>query len=349
MNERRTFLRSTALLGATALLPAPNWGMAHQQAGPPLLKPKRLKKGDTIGVVAPGFAIKKEVLDKALETLEEMGFKPHHTARVLGNHGYFSDTDQERALDLNEMFADPAVDGILCARGGYGCTRILPLLDYGLIRNHPKALIGFSDITALIQAIHQETGLVCFHGPVGSTLDDTYSQSYLKKVLVKGKGSLKLKNAKLDPELYGDSEYDRYTIFPGRAEGTLIGGSLTLAASLMGTPHEMDFTDKIVFLEDVGEAPYRMDRMLTQLIQGSNFTKAKGILFGVCKDCDREKKFDNFTLREVLMDLIAPLGIPAAYGMSFGHVPQNLTLPVGIRAGFDAGEMHLELLESAVL
>src|SRR5690606_24070570 len=131
-------------------------------------------RGDTIGLVAPGFAIKPEVLEKAKGSLEEMGFKPHHTPRILGNHGYFSDSDPQRALDLNEMFADPGVDGILCARGGYGCTRILSLLDYDLIRSNPKALIGFSDITALIQAIHKETGLVCFHGPVGSTLEDGY-------------------------------------------------------------------------------------------------------------------------------------------------------------------------------
>ena len=336
-------------MGASALLTAPSWGMPLQNGARPLVKPKRLKKGDTMGLVAPGFAIKAEVLQKALESLEKMGFKPHHTPRILGNYGYFSDSDEQRALDLNEMFADPKVDGILCARGGYGCTRILSLLDYEIIRNNPKALIGFSDITALIQAIHKETGLVCFHGPVGSTLDDGYSQKYLKKVLVRGKGPLKLKNAKLEAEFLGNPEYDRYTIFPGSSEGSLIGGSLTLVASLVGTPHEIDFTDRIVFLEDVGEAPYRMDRMLTQLIHGPTFSKAKGIIFGVCKDCDGEKKIDNFTLREVLMDRIAPLGIPAAYGMSFGHVPQNLTLPVGIRALFDAGEMRLELLEEAVL
>src|SRR5690606_16266775 len=204
-------------------------------------------------------------------------------------------------------------------------------------------------ITALIQAIHKETGLVCFHGPVGSTLEDGYGQKYFKKVLVKGKAPLRFKNAKLGTEFLGDPEYDRYTIFPGSGEGALIGGSLTLVASLVGTSHEMDFTDKIVFLEDVGEAPYRIDRMLTQLIDGPSFSKATAIVLGVCKDCDREKKIDNFTLREVLMDRIAPLGIPAAYGMSFGHVPQNLTLLVGIRAAFDAGELRLELLETAVL
>lgn len=337
-------------MGAAVLIPQTGWGNLPKYLPQPLVKPKRLKPGDTIGLVAPGFAVKPEVLQKALETLVKMGFKTHHTPRILGNHGYFSNTDEQRALDLNEMFADPRVDGILCARGGYGCTRILDLLDYAAIRTNPKALIGFSDVTALLQAIHMETGLVCFHGPVGSTLHDPYGQKYFDKVLVQGKDSLKLKNVKLkEAEYLENPEYDRYTIFPGQAQGTLIGGSLTLATAMIGSVHEMDFTDKLVFLEDVGEAPYRMDRMLTQLIHGSTFPKAAGIIFGVCMDCDREKKFDNFTLREVLMDRIAPLGIPAAYGMSFGHVPSNFTLPLGIRAAFDAGEMRLELLEAAVV
>ncbi len=336
-------------MGAATLLPNPSWGNNPTPFALPKIKPKKLKKGDTIGLVAPGYAIKPEVLERALATLKEMGFKTFHTDRLIGNHGYFSNTDEERAKDVNEMFVNPDIDGILCARGGYGCTRILDKLDYENIRNNPKVLIGFSDITALIQAIYKETGLVCFHGPVGSTLDDTFSQKYFKKVLMKGKDSQKIKNAKLtDPEFLKNSEYERYTITNGYCEGELAGGSLTLVNALIGTPHEIDFTDKLVFLEDVEEAPYRIDRMLTQLIEGPTLKKAKGILFGVCKGCHREKKEDNFTLKEVIMDRIAPLGMPAAYGMSFGHVPNNFTLPVGTRASFNATELSLELLEAAV-
>jgi len=350
MSKRRTFLKSATVLGATTLLPNTSWGNDSISFTLPKIKPRKLKKGDTIGLVAPGYAIKPEVLEKALATLKEMGFKPFHTNRLVGNHGYFSNTDEERAKDVNEMFANPDIDGILCARGGYGCTRILDQLDYTTIKNNPKVLIGFSDITALIQAIYKETGLVCFHGPVGSTIDDAYSQKYFKKVLMKGKEVQKIKNAKLtDPKFLENPEYDRYTITLGSCEGELAGGSLTLVNALIGTPHEIDFTDKLVFLEDVEEAPYRIDRMLTQLIEGPTFKKAKGIVFGVCKGCDREKKEDNFTLKEVIMDRIAPLGIPAAYGMSFGHVPNNFTLPVGILASFNATEMTLELLEAAVL
>lgn len=349
MSKRRSFLKSVTALGATTLLPQSGWANGPQSTPKTIIKPKKLKKGDTIGLVAPGYAIKPETLQKALDTLEKMGFKTFHTDRILGNFGYFSNTDEERVMDVNQMFANPEVDGILCARGGYGCTRILDRLDYNIIRNNPKALIGFSDITALIQAIYKETGLVCFHGPVGSTIDDKYSQKYFKKVLMKGKDFLTIKNVKLkDPKFLGNSEYERYIINPGSCQGELSGGSLTLVNALIGTPHEIDFTDKLVFLEDVEEAPYRVDRMLTQLIEGPTFSKAKGIIFGVCKGCDREKKDDNFTLKEVIMDRIAPLGIPAAYGMSFGHVPNNFTLPVGIRASFNTDEMSLELLEAAV-
>lgn len=349
MSKRRTFLKSASAVGATLLLPKIGMGNEIQPTLPLKIKPKKLRKGDTIGLVAPGYAIKPEVLQRALDTLQKMGFKTYHTTRILGNYGYFSNTDEERVKDLHEMFANPEIDGILCARGGYGCTRILNHLDYDIIRNNPKALIGFSDITALIQGIYKETGLICFHGPVGSTIDDSYSQKYFRKVLMKGKDSQVIENVRLkDPELLDNSEYERYTITPGTCEGELAGGSLTLVNALIGTPHEIDFTDKLVFLEDVEEAPYRIDRMLTQLIEGPTFSKAKGIVFGVCKGCDREKKTDNFTLKEVIMDRIAPLGLPAAYGMSFGHVPNNFTVPVGIQAAFNATEMTMELLESAV-
>ncbi len=150
------------------------------------------------------------------------------------------------------------------------------------------------------------------------------------------------------PKQYRNSEYYRYTITPGVAQGELIGGSLTLVTAMIGTPYELDFTDKLVFLEDVEEAPYRMDRMLTQLSEVDSFVKAKGIIFGVCKGCDRKRTTENFTLREVIMDRISPLNIPAVYGMSFGHIPQNSTLPIGIEASFNAYKKQLRLLEAAV-
>lgn len=349
MGNRRNFFKSTAALGLAAAIPKIGWAQEPYPQEINRIKPKKLKPGDTIGLVAPGFAIKLEALYLALETLEKMGFKTFHTDRITGNYGYFSNTDQERAKDLDEMFANPEIDAILCARGGYGCTRILPLLDYDNIKNNPKALIGFSDITALINAIYSKTGLVGFHGPVGSTLDDEYSQDYFKKILMDGPETMPLKNVILkDPKDYLNSEYFRYTITPGTGQGELVGGSLTLVCALIGTPYEIDFTDKLVFLEEVEEAPYRIDRMLTQLTEVDTFLKAKGIILGVFKGCDRQKTSENFTLREVIMSRISNLGIPAMYGMSFGHIPHNFTIPVGITAAFNATKKQLNLLEAAV-
>ena len=349
MSKRRNFLKSATALGAATLLHQTGWSNASLAKPLPKIKPKRLQMGDTIGLVAPGFALDTEPIYLAVDTLKKMGFKAFYTERIEGNHGYFSNTDEERAKDINEMFANPDIDGILCARGGYGCTRILDLLDYETIANNPKAFIGFSDITALINTFYKKTGLVCFHGPVGKTLDDEYSQAYFKKVLMEPQEVLPIKNAILeDPKQYRNSEYYRYTITPGTAEGELVGGSLSLVTAMIGTPYEIDFTDRIVFLEDVEEAPYRIDRMLTQLTQVDTFLKAKGIVFGVCKGCDRKRTTDNFTLKEVITDRLAPLGIPAVYGMSFGHIPQNATLPIGILARLNAYKKQLRLVEAAV-
>lgn len=313
------------------------------------VKAKALKKGDTIGLIAPGFAIATEVLEKAKETLVKMGFIPFHTDRILGNHGYFSNTDEERAADLNEIFGNSKVDGILCARGGYGCTRIMQMINYESIRNNPKVLIGFSDITALLNGIHQKTGLITFHGPVGSTITDDYSIAQLEKVVMHTQANQLLENMEypIKPE-FNKPEYDRYSICPGKATGKLVGGSLTLVTAMIGTPDELDFTDTIVCLEEIEEAPYRIDRMLTQLIHSKTFHKAAGLALGVFKGCDRSPNPNSFTLKQVVMDRIAPLNIPAVYGLSFGHLDHNFTFPIGVNASLDADKMQLSLLESAV-
>ncbi|MBC8768787.1 LD-carboxypeptidase [Arenibacter sp. BSSL-BM3] len=350
MKKRRQFFKTALGAGMATLIPSTI--MANTQGNRTnnkTIKPKALKKGDTIGLIAPGYAIKPEVLVEAKETLEKMGFIAFHTNRIHGNHGYFSNTDSERVADLNEMFANKKVDGILCARGGYGCTRIMHLIDYQLIRDNPKALIGFSDITALLNGIHQETGLVAFHGPVGSTINDPYSIEQLQNVVMKSKELPTIKNVEIiDQEEYSKPEYNRYCINPGVVTGKLVGGSLTLVNALIGTPHEIDFTDAIVCLEDIEESPYRIDRMLTQLIHGKTFNKAAGFVLGVFKGCDSIPDPKSFTLREVIMDRIQPLGIPAVYGMTYGHIENNFTLPIGINAKFDTDKMTLQLLEKAV-
>nr|WP_299383661.1 LD-carboxypeptidase [Allomuricauda sp.] len=349
MLKRRQFINLTALFSISSVFSNIKPSLVTMESGNKKCTPKRLKKGDTIGLIAPGFAVKPEVLEEMKATLVAMGYVPFHTERIHGNHGYFSNTDEERAADLNAMFSNPNIDTIMCARGGYGCTRIMHLIDFDTIKLNPKILIGFSDITALLNGIHQETGLITFHGPVGSTLNDEYSKKQLKAILQSYKVPHRIENVVLeDQEMLDNVEYDRYTISPGVATGRLVGGSLSLINALVGTPHEIDFTDAIVCIEDVQEAPYRMDRMLTQLIEGPTFKKAKGIVFGVCAECNGSTNPLSFSLKDVIMDRIAPLNIPAAYGMSFGHVPNNFTFPIGIKAKWDADRMSLELLEKSV-
>jgi muramoyltetrapeptide carboxypeptidase len=351
MGKRRQFFKTALGAGMATLVPSTIFAQPQEKKSiHPNLKPKALKKGDTIGLIAPGYAVKPEILMEAKETLEKMGFIPYHTDRIHGNHGYFSDTDAERVADLNEMFTNKNVDGILCARGGYGCTRIMHLIDYDLIAKNPKALIGFSDITALLNGIHQETGLITFHGPVGSTLNDPYSITHLQNVVMKSKELPPvINNIEItDLEEYSKPEYDRYCINAGVVTGKLVGGSLTLVNALIGTPHEIDFTDAIVFLEEIEEAPYRIDRMLTQLMHGKTFTKAAGIVLGVFKGCDSIPDPKSFTLKQVIMDRLKPLGIPAVYGMTFGHIQNNFTLPIGINAKLDTKKMTLQLLEKTV-
>lgn len=349
MTKRRQFISATLAATTTMLLP----NIAFAKIPPTVLVdkilPKRLKKGDTIGLIAPGYAIKPKILKEAINTLKTMGFKTFHTDRIIGNHGYFSNTDEERVKDLNGMFANTKIDGILCARGGYGCTRIMNMIDFENIRKNPKALIGFSDITTLLNGIYQETGLITFHGPVGSTLKDPYTIEQLQKVLLNPEEQLTIKNIEFtDLEKKDDPEYERYTITEGTATGKLVGGSLTLINALIGTPHEIDFTDALICIEDVEEAPYRIDRMLTQLIEGKTFTKAAGILFGVCAGCNASTNTNSFSLKEVIMDRISPLNIPAVYGMSFGHVKNNFTFPIGITAKLETQNMTLQLLEKPV-
>ncbi|AZQ58668.1 LD-carboxypeptidase [Maribacter sp. MJ134] len=349
-HSRRRFFNGLMGLSLTTLAPYELFSKTENAKNQEVkILPKGLRTGDTIGLIAPGYTFPAKVLEETKQTLTAMGFIPYYTERLNKRHGYFSNTDAERAKDLNHMFNNTQVDAVLCVRGGYGCTRIMSLIDYEAIQKNPKALIGFSDVTALLNGIYKMTGLVTFHGPVGSTLNDVYSQKSLSEILTSHRNLKSIHNTVLLPEYIGNPEYERYTITKGKAEGILCGGSLTLINALIGTSHEIDFTDTIVFIEDVEEAPYRIDRMLTQLIEGPTFKKAAGIVFGVFAGCNKSTNPNSFTLKEVLIDRIKPLGIPAVYGMSFGHVAQNFTFPIGIRATFNTEEMVIRLMEKAVV
>lgn len=346
MQSRRNFFNGLFGLSLSTVIPFSTYAFTTQEKR---MLPTALKKGDTIGLIAPGYRFPSKVLEETIETLKLLGYEPYHTSRIYQGHGYFSNTDDERAADLNHMFANPIVDAILCIRGGYGCTRIMQKIDYEIIKKNPKALIGFSDVTALLNGIYKETGLVGFHGPVGSTLNNDYCIDSFQRMVQGTEGYEYLSNVERDASFPTKTEYERYTISSGNASGQLCGGSLTLINALIGTPHELDFTNKLVCMEDVEEDPYRIDRMLTQLIEGESFKNAAGIIFGVCAGCDESKNSNSFSLKEVILDRIKPLGIPSAYGMSFGHVNHNFTFPIGINAEFNADKMTIRLLEKPVI
>ena len=347
--KRSDFLKNISAVTFAAALPSYALDSKINSTPAKIIKPKRLKKGDVIGIVTPGSYITKEELNDSIKNIEELGFKSVYSDKVLEMNGYFSSKDKVRADDLMRMFLRKDVNAILCARGGYGCSRILPLLDYEVIKNNPKILIGYSDVTALLLSITHITGLVTFHGPVGISSFNELTTKYFNEVLIEGKSKIKMLSA---AEENSDEPNEFYTISNGTATGLLAGGNLSVLVSLIGTEYDMDFQGKIIFLEEIGEEPYRIDRMLTQLIQSGKFKNVTGIALGVFSKCESKKiepSFENsFTLREVLMDRLSGLGIPVAYGLSFGHIKNKFTIPLGIKADFNADKKTITLLENSV-
>lgn len=314
-----------------------------------VLKAPKLKAGDLLGIVAPGSYISEEELQDSIKNINQLGFETTYSEKILLQNGYFAGTDKDRADDLMEKFYDKTVKGIVCARGGYGCSRILPLLDYDVIRANPKVLIGYSDVTALLYGIYQKAGLVTFHGPVGTSTFNDYSVNNFKKVLMNPERTSLFTNSTSgeDENVYGVT-----SIVKGKRKGRLVGGNLSIMVSLIETPYDVEYSHKIIFIEEVGEEPYRIDRMLTQMIQADKFKNASGIMMGTFSKCEVKEKDPSFTktftLMEVLQDRLSKLKIPVVYGMSFGHVKDKFTIPFGALAELDADKQTFTLLEKAV-
>lgn len=346
--KRRAFAKFFApAIASTALLQS---SVMAENVSPTkvLIKPKRLKKGDLIQLVTPASPCSEEKIQKAISNLEGQGFKVKYTDAIRLRYGHLAGGDQARLDDLHAAFADKEVKGVWCVRGGYGCTRILPHVNYKLIRQNPKVFIGYSDITALHNAILQRTGLVTFHGPVGATPFTEFNVQHLQQTLMEGKKPqlITLSQKNIEKE---DNAYQPTVIRSGKAKGQLVGGNLCLLASMAGTPFQVDFANKLVFLEDVGEKPYRIDRMLTQLLQSSNLHLSKGIILGVFEDCLPKNEEFSLPLIETLKDRLEKLNVPVLYGFSFGHIQNMCTFPMGIMADMDTATKQVRLLESAVL
>jgi len=340
MLNRRDFARLATITAAAAALPA----AAPRRA---LLKPKRLAAGDTLALVLPASAAPDtDAVAFARDQLVALGFQVAIGEHAYERFGYFAGPDRDRAADLNAAFADDRIAGIVCYTGGWGSPRVLPLLDYDLIARKPKVLIGYSDITALLNAVHQRTGLVTFHGPVGSSTFDAFTIDNFRRVLMNAEPAGTLAMPPRKPSDLVDRVNRIVRFAGGKASGRLAGGNLTMIASLMGTPHEIDTNGAILFLEDTHEEPYRIDRMLTQLALGGKLSTMAGFIWGRCTDCDA--KGNSFSLEEILRDRVASLGVPAISGLPFGHIESKLTLPIGISATLDADAGTLHLDEPAV-
>jgi muramoyltetrapeptide carboxypeptidase len=309
------------------------------------LIPPKLEKGDTLGLIAPGSYITQHQLDESIENFENLGYNVVYNEEILNKHGYLAGFDEDRKNDIHKMFKDPNIKAIVAVRGGYGCARILPLLDYELIKENPKILIGYSDITSLLYGIYAKTGLVGFHGPVGTSTFNEYSVDHFQNILTKPQKNYTMINLPED-------EDQLYVINEGVGIGELIGGNLSIVVSLIGTEYDVDTKGKIIFLEDIGEQPYRIDRMLTQMRQSGKFDECSAVALGVFRRCDIDQKNPEFehslTLRQVLEDRLGDLDVPVIYGLSFGHIENKFTLPIGIKAKIDTYNKKLVLLESPV-
>ncbi|MEQ9265599.1 MAG: LD-carboxypeptidase [Balneolaceae bacterium] len=335
--SRKDFLKLSSLttLGVTGkALSGFNEDTVHHT----LIKPSKLPEGATIGLIAPGSPIySSSQYDKMLSDLKGLGYTLKLGKHIKDKRGYLAGKDEDRAQDLMDMFVDESVDGILCTRGGWGCNRILPLIDFELIKSNPKVFSGFSDITSLHMAIQKKTGLVTFHGPVGKSEWNEFTLNSWQNVVQHGKA--------VDYVL-PEGEEGQFTINSGKAKGRLLGGNLTVLTSMIGSEYLPDFEDSILFLEDIGEDVYRIDRMLTQLKLSGILEKLNGLVFGKCTECDSGP--NSLSLKEVFDDHLSKLDIPAFYGAMISHEEKNVTIPIGVSATMNADTMTIQLQESGV-
>lgn len=310
-----------------------------------MLKGKLLKKGDTIGLIGPSGTVREAgAVDQAIAYMEEIGFRVKVGESAHARYGYLSGTDEMRARDLNAMFADPEVDAIVCTRGGYGTMRILDMLDYDVIRANPKVFVGFSDITALHIAFLEKCGLATFHGPMATRWHAEFPDGFTKNSLFSA-----IAAAQPMGELRNTPQYrKRETVNPGSAEGLLVGGNLSLISGTIGTPYELSTKGRILFIEEIGEKTYCVDRMLTQLRLAGKFDDCEGIVFGDFCDCPVEYTEFGLTLEEVIRDIVAPCGKPVFTGLQAGHLSPKITLPFGVRCRMNADDCTLTVMEAAV-
>lgn len=302
-----------------------------------LQRPGRLKRGDLIGLVAPaGIIYEESEFDSMRSVLEGFGLRVTFGEHVRSKHGYFSGTDEQRAGDLNKMFAAPEVKGIMAVRGGWGCARILRHLDFKAIARNPKVYCGFSDNTTLHHALAAYSNLQTFHGPNGNSDWTDLTKSSFKSVVMEAEKSV------------FESKSDTIVLYPGTATGPLIGGNLSILTTTLGTSYQPDFKDAILFVEDIGEDSYKVDRMLSHLAEAGALAEISGFIFGKCTNCSAGST-PTFSITEVLRHHIGSHSIPAIFNTDIGHEEDNFTIPSGGMGMLDAERGIIRLTEPAVI
>jgi muramoyltetrapeptide carboxypeptidase len=343
--QRRTLL----LKAGAAALAIPRLTSAQAVPQAPLLRARRLQPGDTIGLFNPSGAVyERAPYELATETLQALGFKVKPAPNLRARWGHFAGTDAQRASDINTLFADPGVHGLLAMAGGSGANRILPLLDYAQMRRTPKFVGGFSDLTALINAIHARTGLVTFHSPTAASDWNSFSLDHFRGAVMDAREMLLANPVDKD-----DNPVPRTaritTLRAGTARGPLVGGNLAVLASLAGSGYWPRMDGAILFLEDVNEYIYRVDRMLSTLRLAGALQRLAGVVLGAFTNCGPgDGSYGTLTLDEVFDDTFGPLNVPVYSGALFGHIRRKFTLPVGLPVEMDAGAGTLRFLQPAV-
>lgn len=295
-----------------------------------MIRPRPLKKGDKIGLIGASSPTQQDRIEPSIKCMENLGFEVILGKSCRGHHGFLSGSDELRANDINKMFKDKTIDGIFAIRGGYGAARLLDMIDYDMIKKNPKVFAGYSDVTALHNVLNKKCKLITFHTPMPSTEfykgTDEYTMNYFKKNIFTDEPLGILKNP--------DGQEIK-TLVSGTAEGILVGGNLSLVVSSMGTPYEIDTRGKILFLEDVDEYPYRIDRMLLQLKQCNKFKDAAGIILGSWTNCVPNEGDNSLSLMEVFEELIKTENKPTLYNLACGHCEPTMSIPLGAKVKID--------------
>ena len=312
---------------------------------PKILKPSRLRKGDTIGVIAPASPMKPELLESGVRYLEGLGYRVKLGKHIFKTHGYLAGTDKERAQDLNNMFRDRRVHAIICARGGYGTPRLLPLLDFKAIQQRPKIFVGYSDLTAIQLAMFKHAGLITFSGPMvaaemGRGIDPFTEENFWRMMT----SSLPF------GEVQRPNGESYAPISKGKVVGRLLGGCLSLIAPIAGTRHLPSFNNKLLFVEDIGEVVYRWDRFFSQFRELGLLQRLGGFMLGQTTDCLPPEGDATLTFEDLMRDFIKPLKVPALMGLDYGHGRVKHTMPIGARAELEvtARRARLTITEAAV-